>query len=326
MKSEIIATGKYVPEKRVLNSELQEWMDTSDEWIRSRTGIEQRHIVETENTSDLCIQAAQDILSKTTVDPDDIGFILVATMTPDYQSPSVACMVQDAIKAKNSFAFDISAACSGFVFGLSVAEKLLAASDYPYGLIIGGETMSKAVDWTDRSTAVLFGDGAGGVLLKKAPSEKGILAEKLHSDGTRSHSLTSGASPINNPFMQTTQTEANQCLQMDGRSIFDFAVRNVVDNIHETAEKAGMELEDVDLFVLHQANIRLIKIIAKKLKLPMTKFASNIAKYGNTSAASIPMLLDDCVEEGKLTLGSNQKVMFTGFGGGLTWGSIIYTL
>ena len=326
MKSEIIATGKYVPEKRVLNSELQEWMDTSDEWIRSRTGIEQRHIVETENTSDLCIQSAQDILSKTTVDPDDIGFILVATMTPDYQSPSVACMVQDAIKAKNSFAFDISAACSGFVFGLSVAEKLLAASDYPYGLIIGGETMSKAVDWTDRSTAVLFGDGAGGVLLKKAPSEKGILAEKLHSDGTRSHSLTSGASPINNPFMQTTQTEANQCLQMDGRSIFDFAVRNVVDNIHETAEKAGMELEDVDLFVLHQANIRLIKIIAKKLKLPMTKFASNIAKYGNTSAASIPMLLDDCVEEGKLTLGSNQKVMFTGFGGGLTWGSIIYTL
>ncbi len=164
MYSEIIAAGKYLPEKRVLNDDLKEWMDTSDEWIRTRTGIEERRIATNENTSDLCIQAARSLLDTSNVTPDEIGFIIVATMTPDFQSPSVACLVQDAIGATNSYAFDLSAACSGFVYALSTAEKLLTGSDYSYGLVIGGETMSKVVDWDDRSTAVLFGDGAGAVL------------------------------------------------------------------------------------------------------------------------------------------------------------------
>lgn len=326
MYSEIITAGKYLPEKAVLNEELQEWMDTSDEWIRTRTGIEKRHIAVTENTSDLCIQAARSILMKSKIQPDDIGFIIVATMTPDYQSPSVACLVQEAIQAKNSYVFDLSAACSGFIYALSTAEKLLAASEYEYGLVIGGETMSKAVDWSDRSTAVLFGDGAGGVLLKKSTQEKGILAEKLQSDGARAFSLTSGHAVMSNPFTEKGVFSQKEFLSMDGKSIFDFAVRNVKKNMQETAAKCHMDLHEIDLFVLHQANRRIIEIIAKKLNLPLSKFAFNIAEYGNTSAASIPILLSECLDQGLLTSGSGQTVMMTGFGGGLTWGSILYRL
>lgn len=324
MYSEIIAAGKYLPEKRVLNDDLKEWMDTSDEWIRTRTGIEERRIATNENTSDLCIQAARSLLDTSNVTPDEIGFIIVATMTPDFQSPSVACLVQDAIGATNSYAFDLSAACSGFVYALSTAEKLLTGSDSSYGLVIGGETMSKVVDWDDRSTAVLFGDGAGAVLLKKTTSKRGILAESLHADGAGGRSLTCGYSPLKNPLATGGDESKQSYLTMDGKAIFDFAVRNVTKNMQETAEKANMTLDEVDLFILHQANKRIIKIIAKKLNLPLSKFASNIEKHGNTSAASIPILLTDCVNDQTLTLGSEQVVMMTGFGGGLTWGSILY--
>ena len=249
MYSEIIAAGKYLPEKRVLNDDLKEWMDTSDEWIRTRTGIEERRIATNENTSDLCIQAARSLLDTSNVTPDEIGFIIVATMTPDFQSPSVACLVQDAIGATNSYAFDLSAACSGFVYALSTAEKLLTGSDYSYGLVIGGETMSKVVDWDDRSTAVLFGDGAGAVLLKKTTSKRGILAESLHADGAGGRSLTCGYSPLKNPLATGEDESKQSYLTMDGKAIFDFAVRNVTKNMQETAEKANMTLDEVDLFI-----------------------------------------------------------------------------
>ena len=326
MKSEIIATGKYAPENRVFNTDLQKWMDTSDEWIRTRTGIKSRHLAVDENTSDLCIEAAKSALAKSGIDPREIGFIIVATMTPDFQSPSVACLVQSAIGASNSFAFDLNAACSGFVFALSTAEKLLVSLDQPYGVVVGGETMSKAVDWKDRSTAVLFGDGAGAVLLKKTNQSKGILAEKLHSDGSRGTSLTSKHYPVENPLTNLPEKETNTALSMDGKGIFDFAVRKVPENIRETAAAAGISLEEIDLFVLHQANDRILQIIAKKLGMPLSKFASNIQEYGNTSAGSIPILLDDCFEKAALKNGSAQKIMMTGFGGGLTWGSILYQL
>lgn len=326
MTSKIIAAGKYVPPYVASNDQLEQWMDTSDEWIRSRTGIQSRRLAVNENTSDLCIKASKIALEKAGIAPEELGFIIVATMTPDYQSPSVACLVQDGIGAVNAYAFDLNAACSGFVFAFSTAEKLLSGSGAKYGLVVGGETMSKAVDWNDRSTAVLFGDGAGAVILEKTSAKSGIVGEKLHSDGTRSAALTSAFSPVNNPVNKEEDSTNKSALSMDGKSIFDFAVRNVPANLKETALSAELLLEEIDLFLLHQANERILKIIAKKLALPIEKFASNIAQHGNTSAASIPMLLNDCLEDGSLRLGSGQRIMLCGFGGGLTWGSIIYEL
>ena len=246
-----------VPENCVTNHQLSEMMDTSDEWIHSRTGISERRIVTQENTSDLCHQVAKQLLEKSGKQASEIDFILVATVTPDFNMPSVACQVQGAIGATEAFAFDISAACSGFVYALSMAEKLVLSGRYQTGLVIGGETFSKMLDWTDRSTAVLFGDGAAGVLIEAAETPH-FLNEKLQADG--------------------------------------------------------------------QANVRIIDKIARKTKISREKFLTNMDKYGNTSAASIPILLDEAVENGTLILGSQQRVVLTGFGGGLTWGSLLLTL
>lgn len=317
----ITATASYLPEQIITNDQLAEVMDTSDEWIYSRTGIKERRIATTENTSDLCIQVANKLLEKSQVTAQELDFVLVATMSPDYNSPSVACLVQGAIGATNAFAFDISAACAGFVYALSMGEKLIRTGSKK-GLIIGGEVISKVLDWEDRTTAVLFGDGAGGVLLE-ASEHQHLLKESLHADGTRGLSLTSGFANVqNNPFTKEV-TKKNACLQMNGRDIFDFATRDVAKSLATLIEG---EEETIDYYLLHQANSRILDKIARKLKVERHKFLQNMDKYGNTSAATIPILLDESVEAGTIVLGNNQKVVLSGFGGGLTWGSVLITL
>lgn len=318
MFGKITATASYVPEKIVTNDDLSNLMDTSDEWIHSRTGIKRRRVAVGENTSDLCIRVAQTLLQDAQLSAESLDFILVATITPDFNTPAVACQVQGAIGAVNAFAFDISAACAGFVYALSMAEKLIRTGAKK-GLVIGGEVLSKVLDWNDRSTAVLFGDGAGGLLLE-ASSEQHLLKESLKADGTRGMSLTSGFRANENPFSQNAPAYS-ACMQMIGREIFDFATRDVVASINDLTQN-----EAIDYFLLHQANSRILDKVARKLKQPREKFLQNMQDYGNTSAASIPLLLDEEIKRGTLSLGSGQKVVFSGFGGGLTWGTMLATL
>ena len=315
----ITYTSRFVPDHVLTNQQLSTMMDTSDEWIRSRTGIKARHIVTKENTSDLCIKVAQQLLDKSGKVPEEIDFILVATITPDYGMPSVACQVQGAIHAENAFAFDLSAACSGFVYALSMADKLIQSGNYQTGLVIGGESLSKVLDWQDRATAVLFGDGAAGVMVEAGTTQQ-FLGEKLQSDGQRGQALTSSFLPNQSPFYDNDQTP-QPYLQMIGRGIFDFAIKDVSKNILTLVDDAS-----VDFLLLHQANVRIIDKIAKKTNIARHKFLTNMDRYGNTSAASIPLLLDEALEQKTLVLGTNQRVVLTGFGGGLTWGCILLSL
>lgn len=319
---QIFQTAHYVPKKVLTNEDLSKMMDTSDEWIYSRTGIKTRHIVETENTSDLCINVARQLLDKANISPEQIGFILVATMTPDYQSPSVACQVQGAIDAYQAFAFDLTAACAGFVYALHTAKGLL--HDLPagqVGMIIGGETLSKVVNWQDRTTSVLFGDAAAGVLVRSS-EELGIIKSRCYADGHYAQSLTSGFIANQSPFSLSQEIISDK-LTMNGRDIFDFTTRTVANSLDEFL---GDEKENIDYFLLHQANVRILDIMAKKLKVDRAKFLQNMEYYGNSSAASIPLLLSESVEKKIIQLGSNQKLVFSGFGGGLSYGHILTTI
>lgn len=319
----ISQVAHYLPKKIVTNDDLAQQMDTSDEWIRSRTGIRQRHVATDETTSELASQVAKKLLEKSQLDASDIDFIIVATITPDASMPSTAAMVQAAIGAKKAFAYDLVAACSGFVFALSTAEKMLASGVYKRGLVIGAETLSRSVDWSDRSTAVLFGDGAGGVLLE-ACEQPSFLAEILRTDGGRAASLTAGIDQKETPF--STQSRQQPFIQMEGRAIFEFATRDVTATMAELLEQADMTVDCVDYFLLHQANIRILDKMARKLGVAREKFPANMDKYGNTSAASIPILLSECVESGMLRLDGSQTVLMAGFGGGLTWGTLLLQL
>ncbi len=316
----ITQTASYLPEKIVTNDDLAQIMDTSDEWIFSRTGIKERHLAMAENTSDLCIEVAKQLLQKGDLEAESLDFIIVATMTPDYNCPSVACLVQGALAARNAFAFDLSAACAGFVYALSLGEKLIQTGSKK-GLIIGGEVFSKVLDWDDRTTAVLFGDGAGGVLLE-ASDKRHLLEEKIQADGTRAMALTAGFVGPSNPYLEKDKT-SDRYLQMAGRDIFDFATRDVAQSIAQVVSGSN---EEIDYYLLHQANSRILDKMARKLKTPRAKFLQNMDKYGNTSAASIPILLDEVVTNGTLVLGSDQKVVLSGFGGGLTWATMVYAL
>ena len=319
---QIFQTAHYVPKKVLTNEDLSKMMDTSDEWIYSRTGIKTRHIVETENTSELCINVARQLLDKAKISPEQIGFILVATMTPDYQSPSVACQVQGAIDAYQAFAFDLTAACAGFVYALHTAKGLL--HDLPVGqvgMIIGGETLSKVVNWQDRTTSVLFGDAAAGVLVRSS-DELGIIESRCYADGHYAQSLTSGFIANQSPFSLSQEIISDK-LTMNGRDIFDFTTRTVANSLDEFL---GDEKENIDYFLLHQANVRILDIMAKKLKVDRAKFLQNMEYYGNTSAASIPLLLSESVEKGTIKIGSKQKLVFSGFGGGLSYGHILTTI
>jgi len=313
----IIATARYLPEKVVTNDELAEWMDTSDEWIQSRTGIKQRHIAEAENTSDMCLQVAKKLIDKAAIDPMSLDFVIVATMSPDYTSPSVACQVQGQLGAKQAMAFDVTAACAGFVYALATAENFVR-SGMKRGIVIGGEKTSKLLNWQDRSSAVLFGDGAAGVLLE-ANQEPSIIKQMLRADGERANALTSGFRKNSNIFHEGSETST--ALSMDGRGIWNFALNDVTKSLKEFIGE-----EAVDYYLLHQANKRIIEKIARKMNEPMEKFPMNLMNYGNTSAASIPILLDELVEGKVLSLNSHQKVVLTGYGGGLTWGNLLIQL
>lgn len=320
----IVAAEHAVPARVVENEELTTFMDTSDEWIRSRTGIERRHISENQQTSDLAAEVVEKLLATAQLSADSLDFIIIATVTPDSTMPSTAALVQAKVGATHAFAFDIAAACSGFVYALSVADKLLSAGTAARGVVIGAEVFSKILDWSDRTTAVLFGDGAAGVLLDNEGMRPMILSEKLQTDGSRGASLESGLTGLASPFSEDVADKKQ--LTMEGRAIFDFAVRDVPKNIAATIENVQLTADKIDFFLLHQANARLLDAIAKKLKLPREKFLQNLQNYGNTSAASIPLLLSESLKNGTITLGSSQKIALTGFGGGLTWGTLIVNI
>lgn len=320
--AKLTATAHYAPEQVVTNDDLSQIMETSDEWIASRTGIRQRHIVQDENTSDLAANVGQQLLAKASLAAEDLDFIIVATVSPDGNMPSTASLVQAKLGASKAFAFDLTAACSGFVYALSVADKLITSGAYRNGIVIGAEVLSKIVDWSDRSTSVLFGDGAGGVLLQAVSETPMILAESLKSDGNRGMSLTSNLTQPKSPFSISDTTD-DLFLKMDGRAIFDFAVRDVPKNILESLEKADLSPDDIDYLFLHQANSRILDKLARKIKTDRSKFLQNMQEYGNTSAASIPILLSEAVDADTIKLDGSQKLVLTGFGGGLTWGTLV---
>lgn len=321
--AKISQVAHYTPFQRISNDDLSHILDTSDEWIRGRTGIEHRHITEDEQTSDLATAVAKQLLSRSGLKADQLDFILVATITPDSLMPSTAAKVQANIGAKKAFAFDLTAACSGFVFALSTAEKFIRSGAYQRGLVIGAEVFSKILDWSDRRTAVLFGDGAGGVLLE-ASKERHFLAETLFTDGTRGDRLTALQIGLHSPYSQHQKDSLS--VAMDGRAIFDFAVRDVTRSIVTTIQESGHTVHDLDYFLLHQANVRILDKMAKKIGADRSKFPANMMEYGNTSAASIPILISECVEKGMVKLDGSQKILLSGFGGGLTWGTLIVTI
>jgi len=319
----ILQTASSIPKKIVTNDDLAKMMDTSDEWISKRTGIKQRHVVTEQSTSDLCVDVSQKLLRQANLPAKQIDLIIVATMSPDYLTPSVSAMVQGRIGADNAAAFDINSACSGFAYGLKIAKQMLTANKSKYALLIGGETLSKLVNWQDRSTAVLFGDGAAGVLLTNAYSNSaGILADDLQTKGRLGHYLTAGYLANKSPFYQAVSTDsANKYFLMNGRQVYKFATENVPGSIRTALRKAGLQTSDVDYFVLHQANSRIVERIARDLGVSAAKFPINIQEYGNTAAASEPILLDELVK--KKIIRRGNIIVLSGFGGGLTIGTIV---
>lgn len=308
------STGSQLPRRSLSNDELSRMVETSDEWIRSRTGITSRYISgEDESLSLLAAKAAQKALSSAGVEASELDLIIGATSSPDKSFPSCACEVQALIGAERAFCFDVSAACSGFVYGMHIAESMMRASAYKKALVIGADALSKYIDWGDRSTCVLFGDGAGAVLLsareESAEEKKGIIAASLGSDGKGGEVLYRDCAG------------EDRFLHMDGQSVFKFAVRTVPKSIEEVLEKAGTDKEEVDFFILHQANERIIDAAAKRLELPKERFPMNLSEMGNTSAASIPVLLDELFKKGRIRKG--MLILISGFGAGLTWGSML---
>lgn len=315
----IAGVGKSIPSKVVTNDMLSQIVDTNDEWITSRTGIKQRHITTGENTSDIASKAALNALENANIDALDIDLIIVATCTPDMFTPATACIVQKNIGAKNAFAFDLSAACSGFIYGINVAKSMMKQNNIKKSLVIGAETLSKTLDWKDRSTCVLFGDGAGAAVLSLDQNE-GIIDVICNSKGAKWENLTIGARDINNPYVDEVSS-INHYLQMNGGEIFKFATVTIVKLIKEILKKNNLILDDIDYIVPHQANERIIQFAAKKLDISMDKFYINIHEYGNTSAASIPIAISEIEEKSLLKKG--DKIIAVGFGAGLTSGACL---
>ncbi|MBS9335254.1 ketoacyl-ACP synthase III [Fructobacillus sp. M1-13] len=320
-KMKIVATARQVPKRVVTNDDLAELMDTSDEWIYPRTGIHNRHVVEQENTSDLAAKVAEKLLAEANWQASDLDFIIVSTMSPDALSPHTSAIVQGKIGAEKAFAFDINAACSGFVYGLSVASSFLSSGRYQKGMFIGAEVLSKLVDWKDRTVSVLFGDGAGGVLLEATSEDKGLLSEELQAYGDRGEAILTGRFANQNAFAGEI-SPLDPYFHQDGRGVYSFATREVPKVLDKALAKAGLIADDVDLYLAHQANHRIIESIAKNFGQPMAKFPTNMVEYGNTSAASTAILLDELKEAGQIKEG--MKLAFVGFGGGLAAGAQIW--
>lgn len=323
IRSKIVATGSGIPEKVVTNFDLEKLVDTSDEWISQRTGIKERRVVIDETAADLATTASNEIIEKSGIDPLDIDMIIVSTCSPDYLTPNVACVVQNNIGAKNAACVDVSAACAGFTFALSVADKYVISGAKKCVLVLASEIISKFTNWEDRSTCVLFGDAAGGVLLvPEENDEGGLICEEIGSKGEGWEVLGNGGLPISNAFNGHEKIKPEDTyVFMDGREVFKFATGKLRESIDNVLQLAKMDKEEVTWVVPHQANIRIIEVVAKKVGIPMDKFYLNIERFGNTSSASIPVALNEMAEKGLLKKGDN--VVLSGFGGGLCWGTIL---
>ena len=325
MRAYIRGIGSYVPARRVSNDDLAKMVETSDEWIYSHTGIRNRHIAaDNEAASDLALPAARDALKEAGTPAGDIEMIIVATATPDNLGfPSTACIIQDKIGAEKAAAMDITAACTGFIYALETARAFIEAGIYKNVLVIGTEALSKVTNWKDRNTCVLFGDGAGAAVVSvgETGSDRGIITSYLASDGKGAEVLSRPAGGTRIPYVQGTTPVEDLCLYMDGRKVYNFAVRVLGRTIEVLLEKSGMSLDDVDFIVPHQANVRIIEACAKRLSIPMDKFFMNIEEFANTSAASIPIALTDM--SGKGILKPGNVILTVGFGGGLTYGGNI---
>jgi 3-oxoacyl-[acyl-carrier-protein] synthase-3 len=310
-----------VPERIVTNDDLASMVDTSDEWIRQRTGIGERRIAgEGETTFTLSLKAAQAALEVANLDPTILDLIIVATVTPEHAFPATACLLQDALGASKAAAFDLSAGCSGFAYGLSLAADLVAAGRYQHALVVGAETLSKITDWTDRSTCVLFGDGAGAVVLKASNAPGGILSSVLGADGSGGELLILPAGGSAQPTTAESVTASQHYIKMEGRPVYRFATRIMPEATRQVLDQAGLSVADVRLFVPHQANNRILQAAAKGLGVPEERFFSNLDRYGNTSSASIPMALCEAIEQGLVRRG--DLIVCVGFGAGLTWAAV----
>lgn len=314
----IAGTGSYLPEKILTNADIEKMVDTTDEWIRSRTGIEERHVAaDGQYTVDLAEQAALKAMEAAGKTKDDIDLIIVATTTPDRVFPSTACLLQQRLDIHGCAAFDVQAVCTGFVYGLGIANNFFLAGQAKCALVVGAETLSRVVDWSDRNTCVLFGDGAGAVILEQS-DEPGILSTHLHADGayenllTVSYGVSTGADKI---------LEGNGGIQMIGNEVFKMAVNTLGRIVDETLAHNNMEKSDIDWLVPHQANIRIINATAKKLKISTDHVVVTVNKHGNTSAASVPLALDTAVRDGRIKRG--ETLLLEAFGGGFTWGSAL---
>jgi len=322
IRTAILGTGSYVPDKGLTNADLEKMVDTSDEWIRERTGISERRIADKETTSSMLgYEAGKRALEHAGVDPLDVDLIIVATATPDMMFPATACLIQHELGAKNAAGFDLSSACAGFTFALAAADSFVRSGTHRRVLVIGSETISKLVDWTDRTTCVLFGDGAGAALVGPSEDGSGILSTHLHSDGAYADMLFLPGGGSRYPVSEESVKKRLHFLQMRGNETFKFAVKALEDVVLEAIRENGIEASDVDYLIPHQANLRIIKATAKRLKMPMSKVVLTIQKYGNTSAASVPMALDEAVRDGRITKG--KLVLLESFGGGVSWASAL---
>ncbi|HET6418828.1 MAG TPA: beta-ketoacyl-ACP synthase III [Geobacteraceae bacterium] len=321
-RSRIKGTGSAFPEKILTNFDLEKIVDTTDEWIITRTGIKERHIaVEGEFTSTFATKAAERALAMAGVVPEEIDLIVVASVTPDFPFPATACIVQNNLGAVNAAAFDISAACSGFIYALAVVDNFIKSGTVKKALVIGAEVLSRIVDWTDRNTCVLFGDGSGAVVLEATEGDRGILSTHIHSDGSYWELLNQPACGNRNPASQRVLDEKLAFLRMQGNDVFKLAVRAMEEAANEALAANNMNTADINLFIPHQANRRIIDSIGKRLKLGDDQVYVNLERYGNTSAASIPIALDEANRAGRIK--ENDVLIFDAFGGGLTWAATL---
>jgi 3-oxoacyl-[acyl-carrier-protein] synthase-3 len=322
----ITGWGSHVPDKILTNADLSKMVDTSDEWITTRTGIKERHIASDEETTALlATEAAKNALAKANLRADEVEVIIVATITPEMVFPSTANFVQRALGAKNAWVFDLAAACSGFVYGVSIVQQFLESGRCKNGIVIGAETLTKITNWQDRTSCILFGDGSGAVVLQgRKDGDSGILYSNMYSDGTRWEALNCQAYGSRYPADKKLTDPKKIYMEIKGREVYQQAVRRIVESVKDCLKKCNLCIEDVSMVISHQMNARIIESASKRLKLPDEKVFINITQYGNTSAASVPIAFDDCMRQGKLKKG--DIVIFVAFGAGLTWGANVIRL
>jgi len=315
--------GAFTPEQTLTNDDLAKMVNTSDEWITTRTGIKVRHITnENETTAMLATEAAQRALAEADLDPADLELIIVATITPEMVFPSTASFVQRALQAKKAWVFDLAAACSGFVYGLSIAQQFIESGRIKNALVIGAETLSKITNWSDRTSCILFGDGAGAVILQRAEDgRKGILYSAMHSDGDRWEALNCQAYGSRYPSSKTLEDPDKIYMQIKGREVYQQAIRRIVQTVKDCLKVCDLSVDDIRMMISHQMNARIIESASKRLKLPDEKVFININRYGNTSAASVPIAFNECARAGKIQRG--DVIILVAFGAGLTWGANI---